>query len=174
VICCPKFSNNAQNLTNRFSHFVTHSTYPVTSPCTAIPGNLLWCCSRHSRVKVERNSRERAQQTTGASAKYFDLHHFWINVPQLFTFISGSLCSSVKIQNTLRCRRTNVRFSISGSSRLLCSNPHTSDLIQWRPNILFKDTSGSFFWGERLQKDTPTIAGYVAVLSWKNLSFWYK
>ena len=27
------------------SQFVTHSTYPLTSPCTANPGILLWCTS---------------------------------------------------------------------------------------------------------------------------------
>ena len=173
MICCPKFSNNAQILINCFSQFVTLSTYPTTSPCTAVPGNLLWCCSRHSRDRVERNSRQRAQQTTGANTRCFDLHHFYINMLQTFTFITGSMCSTVKIGNRLRCGRPKDRCSISVNSRLLCSNPHTPDLKKGRLNILFKGNQPHFFCGERLQRATPNIVGYAAGLKWKNRSILY-
>jgi hypothetical protein len=144
VICCPLFSNNAQILTNSFSHFVTLSRYPATSPCTAVPGNLLWCCSRPSRDRVDRKSHQRARQTTGANIKFFAIHLYCINMPQLFTFIRGILCSSVKRGNRLRCGRPNYRCSFSVISRLLCSNPHIPDLIQERTNIPFKGHHGLF------------------------------
>ena len=90
-----------------------------------------------------------------ASSKYFDLHHFWINMPQLFTFFRGSLCSSVKIRIRLRCGRPNYRCSFPVSSRLLCSNPHIPDLIQERPNILFKGHHRLFLlWGETTKGHT--------------------
>ena len=134
------------------------STYPVTSPCIAIPGNLIWCYSRSSRNGVERNCCQRAQQSTGGKSKYFDLHHFYINMPQTFTFNRGSLCRSVKIGNRLRCGQPNDRCSIPVSSRLLCSNPSYT-----------RSDPGSFVWGEYLQRATQINLGYVACLTWKNL-----
>ena len=131
-------------MTNSFSHFIRLSTYPYTSPCTANSGNLLWCCSRPSRDRVDRKSRQRARQITGAKIMFFGIHLLCINMPQLFTFFRGFLCSSYKIGNILRCGRPKDRFSIPGNRRLLCSNPHTPDLNQGRPNILFKGYQGLF------------------------------
>ena len=121
----PPVSNNAQAVTKSVSQFVTLSTYPVTLPRTAIPGNLLWCCSHPWRDRVGRNSCQRVQQSTRAKSKYFDLHLCCITMPQLFTLISGSLCSSVKVGNRLRFGRPRDGCSIPGSSSLLYSNPHT-------------------------------------------------
>ena len=70
-------------------------------------------------------AKKLSKSTTNYRGKseYFDLNLFCINMPQMFTFNRGSLCSSVKIGNRLRCGRPNDRCSIPGSTRLLCSNP---------------------------------------------------
>ena len=94
-------------------------------------------------------------------------------MPQLFTVISVSLCSSVKVGNRLRGGRPRDRCSNPGSSSLLYSNPQPPDLIQGRPNILFRGQKGIFRWGEEVQRPTPVIVGYVAGLTWKNRSKWY-
>ena len=83
-------------------------------------------------------------------------------MPQLFTFISGILCSSVKIGNRLRFVRPRDRCSIPGSRRFLCSKPQPPHLTQWRPNILFNGHQWPYRWGEHLQKDTHVFVGYVA------------
>ena len=126
-----------------------------------------------SRDRVDRKSRQRARQTAGAKIMFFDIHLFCINMPPLFTFFRRCLYSSYKIGNILRCGRPKDRFSIPSSSRLLCSNPHTPDLIKGRTTILFKGHQALFFCGDRLQRATPIIVGYVAGLTWKNRSIWY-
>jgi len=70
-------------------------------------------------------------------------------MPQLFTVISGSLCSSVKVGNRLRGGRPRDRCSIPGSSSLLYSNPQPPDLIQGQPNFIFNGHKGIFRWGGR-------------------------
>ena len=97
-----------------------------------------------SRDRVDRKSRQRARQTTGAKIMFFDIHLFCINMPPLFTFFRRCLYSSYKIGNILRCGRPKDRFSIPSSSRLLCSNPHTPDLMKGRTTILFKGHQGLF------------------------------
>jgi len=139
-------SSNAQDLTNSVSKFVMLATYPAMSPCTAIPGTWRWCCSRRARDREESNSRQRAQQITRAKMEYFNLQLFCFNMTQLFTAISGSLCSSVRIGTRLRVGRPRDRCSIPGSNRLVHSNPKSPDLIQGRPNFLFNGNQEIFRW----------------------------
>jgi len=84
---------------------------------------------------------------------------------QLFTFIIGSLCSSVKIGNRLRCLRPRDRVWIPGN--MLYSNSQQPNVIQGRPNILFNRHNVLFRLGEHLEKATPINVGYVAGLTWK-------
>jgi len=102
---------------------------------------------------------------------FFDIHLFCINMPQLFTFIRGCLCSSVKIGYGLGERRIAFRFLVAA---VCCALNHIHQ-IWTRDDLTFysRDTRCSFFWGERLQWATPIIVGHVAWLTWKNRSIWY-
>jgi len=91
-------------------------------------------------------------------------------MPQLFTVISGSLCSSVKVGNRLRGGRPRDRCSIPGSSSLFYSNTQSSDLIQGRPNIIFKGHPGIFRWGVG---GTKGHIRYCGLRRGKNRSKWY-
>ena len=84
--------------------------------------------------------------------EYFNLQLFCFNMPQLFTAISGSLCSSVRIGTRLRVGRPRDRCLISGSNRLVHSNPKPPDLIQGRPNILFNGHQEIFRWGRWVKR----------------------
>jgi hypothetical protein len=112
------------------------ATYPVTSPCSAIPGTLRWYRSRPSRDRSQRNGGQRAHQNTRAKTKCFYLRLFSLNMHQLITVISGSLCSSVRI-GTRGGRPRDRRSISSSSSRLLFSNPKPPDKFQGRPDLLF-------------------------------------
>ena len=97
--------------------YALHVSSYVAMHCESRNLALVYICL--SRDGVERKSCQRAQQNTGAKSKYFDLHPFCINTPQYSFFIRGSLCSSVKIENSLRCGRPRDCCSIPGSSSLL-------------------------------------------------------
>ena len=92
-------------------------------------------------------------------------------MPQFFTVFCVSLCCSVKVGNRLGGGRPRDRCSIPGSSSLLYSNPQPPDLIQGRPNIIFKGHQGIFRGG--VQRATSVIVGYVAGRTWKNRNKWY-
>ena len=64
-----------------------------------------------------------------------------------------------------------VRFLVAA---VCCALTHILQ-IWTRDDITFnsRDTRGSSFWEEKLQKATPIIVGYVASLTWKNCSIWY-
>ena len=99
------------------------------------------------------------------------IHLYCINMPQLFTFIRGCLCSSVKMEYGVDDRRIVFRFLVAA---VCCALTHILQIWS-RDELPFysRDTRGSFFWGERLQRATPIIVGYVAGLTWKNRSIWY-
>ena len=173
MICCPSVSNNAQELTNIFSQFVTLSTYPVTSPCTAIPGNLFWCYSRPSRVRLGWNSLQRAQQSIRGKLSTL----IWISsvliCPGPLPSLEGVCVAQSRygLSYEMDDRGMIVRLLVA---EIFCTLIHNLQIWS-KDDLTFYSTGsrGSFVWVEGIQGVTPVIVVYVAGCKWKYRSIWY-